>query len=125
MAVDTEKSPIQAGSSTGTPSSPSTVSNKSNEPVVTLETWIVSSTLSCGYGLYFWPVPVVSTIDTMISADMGDPTGYIWLVPVRKECSKDLMVVASQGAAAMKSYSPAVVAVVEAALSQAYCKAIL
>lgn len=38
--------------------------------------------LSCGYGLSFWPIPVVSAIGTMISADMGDPTGYIWFVPV-------------------------------------------
>jgi hypothetical protein len=37
----------------------------------------------------------------------------------------DLMSVVSQGAAAMKSYSPAVVAAAEAALGQAYCKAIL
>lgn len=27
----------------------------------------------------------------MISTDMGDPTGYIWFVPVRKDCSQDLM----------------------------------
>ncbi|KAJ5199457.1 Major facilitator superfamily domain general substrate transporter [Penicillium cf. griseofulvum] len=77
MAVDTEKNSVQADSPT--PSSPST--DESNEPVVTLKTWIVSSILSCGYGLSFWPVPVVSAIGSMISADMGDPTGYIWFVP--------------------------------------------
>lgn len=37
----------------------------------------------------------------------------------------DLMSVVAQDAAAMKAYSPAVVAAAEAALSQAYCKAIL
>lgn len=37
----------------------------------------------------------------------------------------DLLSVVAQGAAAMKAYSPAVVAAAEAALSQAYCKAIL
>ncbi|KAJ5518785.1 Major facilitator superfamily domain general substrate transporter [Penicillium expansum] len=81
MAGDTEKDSVQAGSPMETPSSPSTVSNESTEPVVTLKTWIVSSILSCGYGLLFWPIPVVSAIGTMISADMGDPTGYIWFVP--------------------------------------------
>lgn len=39
--------------------------------------------LSCGYGLSFFPVPVMAAIGTLISADMGDPTGYIWFVPVR------------------------------------------
>ncbi|KAK4870079.1 hypothetical protein LT330_005133 [Penicillium expansum] len=81
MAGDTEKDSVQAGSPMETPSSPSTVSNESTEPVVTLKTWIVSSILSCGYGLSFWPIPVVSAIGTMISTDMGDPTGYIWFVP--------------------------------------------
>jgi hypothetical protein len=38
---------------------------------------------------------------------------------------KDLMSVVSQGATAMKAYSPAIVAAAEAALGQAYCKAIL
>ena len=37
----------------------------------------------------------------------------------------DLLSVVAQGAAAMKAYSPAVVTAAEAALSQAYCKAIL
>ncbi|KAJ5958950.1 uncharacterized protein N7479_006100 [Penicillium vulpinum] len=80
MAVDTEKNTVHAGSPTETPRSPS-VANESIEPVVTLKTWIVSSILSIGYGLSFWPVPVVSAIGNMISADMGDPTGYIWFVP--------------------------------------------
>ncbi|CAG8047990.1 unnamed protein product [Penicillium nalgiovense] len=79
MAVDTEKDSVQAGSPIETPGSPV---DETTEPVVTLKTWIVSSILSCGYGLSFWPIPVVSAIGTMISADMGDPTGYIWFVPV-------------------------------------------
>ncbi|KAJ5470745.1 hypothetical protein N7530_008102 [Penicillium desertorum] len=78
MAVDTEKDSVQAGSPMETPGSPVDVTT---EPVVTLKTWIVSMILSCGYGLSFWPIPVVSAIGTMISADMGDPTGYIWFVP--------------------------------------------
>ncbi|KAJ6186212.1 Major facilitator superfamily domain general substrate transporter [Penicillium mononematosum] len=78
MAVDTEKDSVQAGSPMETPGSPV---DETTEPVVTLKTWIVSMILSCGYGLSFWPIPVVSAIGTMISADMGDPTGYIWFVP--------------------------------------------
>jgi hypothetical protein len=35
------------------------------------------------------------------------------------------MTAVAQGASALKSYSPAVAAAAEAALSQAYCKAIL
>ncbi|KAJ6128223.1 hypothetical protein N7471_009440 [Penicillium samsonianum] len=81
MAVDTEKNSVQAGSPTETPSSPSTDADETTEPVINLKTWIVSAILSCGYGLSFWPIPVVSAIGTMISADMGDPTGYIWFVP--------------------------------------------
>ncbi|CAG7921994.1 unnamed protein product [Penicillium olsonii] len=80
MAVDTEKD-LPTGP-TVAPSSPSSLSDDSAAPVVTLKTWIVSSILSCGYGLSFWPVPVVSAIGTNISTDMGDPTGYIWFVPV-------------------------------------------
>ncbi|KAJ5874568.1 uncharacterized protein N7529_002998 [Penicillium soppii] len=80
MTVDTEKDP-QAESPVVSPRSPSSLSNESTEPVVTLKTWIVASILSCGYGLSFWPIPVVAAIGTMISADMGDSTGYIWFVP--------------------------------------------
>lgn len=46
-------------------------------------TRLVPQILSCGYGLSFWPVPTVAAIGTLVSADMGDPTGYIWFVPVR------------------------------------------
>lgn len=38
--------------------------------------------LSCGYGLSFWPVPVLSAIGTMISAELGDASEYVWFVPV-------------------------------------------
>jgi hypothetical protein len=43
MAVDAEKE-IQVGPPTA-PSSPSSLSNESIEPVVTLKTWIVASVL--------------------------------------------------------------------------------
>ncbi|KAK1139427.1 peroxiredoxin prx5 [Aspergillus melleus] len=51
------------------------------EPVVTLKTWIVSCILSCGYGLSFWPVPTMSAIGTSVSADLGNPSGYMWYIP--------------------------------------------
>ncbi|KAJ5775874.1 uncharacterized protein N7511_000885 [Penicillium nucicola] len=86
MTVDAEKDPVQeTGSVKDAPSSPSTVAHDNGpvpaEPVVAFKTWIVASILSCGYGLSFWPVPVAAAIGTMVSADMGDPTGYIWFVP--------------------------------------------
>ncbi|KAL4880654.1 fungal trichothecene efflux pump [Aspergillus karnatakaensis] len=83
MALDSEKGPVQDTEASANPVSPTTDSNdyEAPPPVVTLKTWIVSGILSCGYGLSFWPVPVVSAIGTMVSADMGDPNGYIWFVP--------------------------------------------
>lgn len=70
------------------------------EPVVTVKTWIVtlvrspprpqtcntanckfSQFLSLGYGLCFWPVPTVSSIGSLVSADLGDPNAYVWFVP--------------------------------------------
>ncbi|KAL4891073.1 fungal trichothecene efflux pump [Aspergillus ambiguus] len=50
-----------------------------DEPSVSLKTWIVSFILSCGYGLSFWPVPVMSTIGSSVSAQLGDPAGYMWV----------------------------------------------
>ncbi|KAL4938766.1 hypothetical protein BDV06DRAFT_231538 [Aspergillus oleicola] len=84
MAADAEKDAVKdtARSSTN-PGSPITDANDPAvaPPVVTLKTWIVSCILSCGYGLSFWPVPVASAIGSFVSADMGDPTGYVWFVP--------------------------------------------
>ncbi|KAE8146588.1 MFS general substrate transporter [Aspergillus avenaceus] len=51
------------------------------EPTVSFTTWIVSCILSCGYGLSFWPVPVMAAIGTSVSADLGDPSGYMWYIP--------------------------------------------
>lgn len=45
MAVDTEKD-LPVASPTVAPSSPSSLSNESAAPVVTLKTWIVSSVLN-------------------------------------------------------------------------------
>ncbi|KAF7198087.1 Trichothecene efflux pump TRI12 [Pseudocercospora fuligena] len=49
-------------------------------PVVTFKTWIVCVILSIGYGLSFWPVPVLSAIGSEVCADLGDPTAYSWYV---------------------------------------------
>ncbi|KAJ5698367.1 hypothetical protein N7462_000372 [Penicillium macrosclerotiorum] len=87
MTVDAEKNTVQDTAGTASePSSPSTAVNdnglpESEPPVVTLKTWIVACILSCGYGLSFWPVPVVSAIGSELSADMGEANGYIWFVP--------------------------------------------
>ncbi|KAL4796245.1 MFS general substrate transporter [Aspergillus venezuelensis] len=87
MAADAEKDAVvqdtARSSTTGNPGSPTTDVNDPEvaPPVVTLKTWIVSCILSCGYGLSFWPVPVASAIGSFVSADMGDPTGYVWFVP--------------------------------------------
>ncbi|KAJ6021890.1 hypothetical protein N7540_007394 [Penicillium herquei] len=62
-------------------SAPSSVDETSEPAVVTLKTWVVALILSCGYGLSFWPVPVVSAIGSSLSAEMGDANGYIWFVP--------------------------------------------
>ncbi|KAJ5909066.1 hypothetical protein N7495_001748 [Penicillium taxi] len=82
MAVDSEKDQSQSPVTTHlTPESLSGAEEPIEPPVVTLKTWIVSMVLSCGYGLSFWPVPVVSSIGTNISADMGNADGYVWFVP--------------------------------------------
>jgi hypothetical protein len=71
------------------------------EPRVTLKTWFVvlvclyvlkctseswrladktMQILSWGYGLSFIPVPVMAAVGGNISADLGDPTGYVWYI---------------------------------------------
>ncbi|KAJ5179214.1 Major facilitator superfamily domain general substrate transporter [Penicillium capsulatum] len=79
MAVDAEKD--SPGMAVPSEQNSSSTTVDTTEPVVTTKTWIVSCILSCGYGLSFWPVPVMSAIGTLISADMGEPNGYIWFVP--------------------------------------------
>ncbi|KAJ6117927.1 hypothetical protein N7523_005678 [Penicillium sp. IBT 18751x] len=84
MAVDTEGALAEkpAGIRFEPSSATSAVCDVDARPsAVTLKTWVVCCILSCGYGLSFWPVPVVSVIGTFIAADMGDPSGYIWFVP--------------------------------------------
>ncbi|KAF2436319.1 MFS general substrate transporter [Tothia fuscella] len=50
------------------------------EPRVTLKTWVVVLILSWGYGLSFIPVPTMAAVGGNISADLGDPTGYVWYI---------------------------------------------
>lgn len=37
--------------------------------------------LSMGYGLSFWPIPVMAAIQSQIAAEFGTPTAYIWFIP--------------------------------------------
>ncbi|KAL3463501.1 fungal trichothecene efflux pump [Aspergillus heterothallicus] len=83
MALENEKDPVQDTARSSDLESPARDAHDpvAEPPVVTLKTWIVACILSCGYGLSFWPVPVAAAIGTMVSADMGNPNGYIWFVP--------------------------------------------
>ncbi|PLN84044.1 MFS general substrate transporter [Aspergillus taichungensis] len=67
------------------------------EPIVSLKTWVVACILSCGYGLSFWPVPVMSAIGVTVSAELGDPAGYMWYIPLTalEICTIGHIVVAS------------------------------
>lgn len=38
-----------------------------------------------GYGLYFWPIPVMANIGSLVGAEFKAPSKYIWFIPVRKE----------------------------------------
>lgn len=37
--------------------------------------------LSMGYGLSFWPIPIMATIQSEIAASFGTSTKYIWFIP--------------------------------------------
>lgn len=51
--------------------------------VTRVSVWtLTKKILSCGYGLSFWPVPVMSAIGTMVSAELGQASDYVWFVPV-------------------------------------------
>ncbi|KAI5361422.1 Putative major facilitator transporter Str1/Tri12, major facilitator superfamily [Septoria linicola] len=62
--------------SDGTPTK-ETFEDESPAPVVTVKTWIVCVV---GYGLSFWPVPVLSAIGAEVATDLGDPTANAWYV---------------------------------------------
>ncbi|KAI9878049.1 MAG: peroxiredoxin prx5 [Pleopsidium flavum] len=51
------------------------------EPVVTPKTWIVVFILSMGYGLSFWPIPIMATIYSDVATSFGTPNKYIWFIP--------------------------------------------
>lgn len=34
-----------------------------------------------GYGLSFWPIPVMAAIQSEIAASFDTPTEYIWFIP--------------------------------------------
>jgi hypothetical protein len=78
------------------------------EPVVTFKTWIVvlvsvsssrvvwvennltGQILSLGYGLSFWPIPVMANIGGSVAAEFGAPEKYIWFIPVWTPKPNDL-----------------------------------
>ncbi|KAL2014360.1 hypothetical protein VTN00DRAFT_1885 [Thermoascus crustaceus] len=62
------------------------------EAVVTLKAWLVSCILSCGYGLSFWPIPVMAAIGSVVSTDLDEPNKYVWFVPL---CTVGHIIVAS------------------------------
>lgn len=51
------------------------------EPVVTAKTWVVVFILSLGYGLSFWPIPVLAAIQTEIATSLGKSSDSIWYIP--------------------------------------------
>ncbi|KAI1621285.1 fungal trichothecene efflux pump-domain-containing protein [Exophiala viscosa] len=51
------------------------------EPVVTLKTWVVVMILSCGYGLSFWPIPVMASIGSLVATELGEPSRAYWIIP--------------------------------------------
>ncbi|OAL40089.1 hypothetical protein AYO20_00507 [Fonsecaea nubica] len=57
------------------------VNSEEEEPVVTFKTWIVVGILSCGYGLSFWPIPVMANIGGLIAGELDAPSEYIWFIP--------------------------------------------
>ncbi|OAG09948.1 MFS general substrate transporter [Paraphaeosphaeria sporulosa] len=57
------------------------VTGEEVEPVVTFKTWIVVMILSCGYGLSFWPIPVMANIGGLIATSFDQPTSYVWYIP--------------------------------------------
>ncbi|KAJ5523217.1 peroxiredoxin prx5 [Penicillium frequentans] len=81
MTEDNEKDAANSPTAVSGPSSLPSDHEEVEPPVVAFKTWIVALILSCGYGLSFWPIPVVSAIGSSVSADLGDANGYVWFVP--------------------------------------------
>ncbi|KAK5032456.1 hypothetical protein LTR13_007279 [Exophiala sideris] len=57
------------------------IPEEEEEPVVTLKTWVVVMILSCGYGLSFWPIPVMASIGSLVATELGEPTRAYWIIP--------------------------------------------
>ncbi|EXJ56092.1 hypothetical protein A1O7_09023 [Cladophialophora yegresii CBS 114405] len=51
------------------------------DPVVSFKTWVVVWILSCGYGLSFWPIPVMANIGGLVAAELGEPEKAYWFIP--------------------------------------------
>ena len=52
-----------------------------NSPRVTPKTWVVVFFLSMGFGLSFWPVPVMGNIGSSLSSELQNPSASAWFVP--------------------------------------------
>ncbi len=39
------------------------------------------SNLELGYGLSFWPIPVMAAIETGVATELGNPTEVGWFIP--------------------------------------------
>ncbi len=39
--------------------------------------------LATGYGLSFWPIPVMASIGGFIGNEFGELDKYVWFIPVR------------------------------------------
>ncbi|OAG36682.1 hypothetical protein AYO21_09066 [Fonsecaea monophora] len=65
------------------PSSPPSdlVSNREDETAdkVTFKTWLVVFALSMSYGISFWPVPIMGTIQAQLAVILNDPPQSAWL----------------------------------------------
>lgn len=56
-------------------------SQEAPEPVVTPKTWLVVFILSMGYGLSFWPIPVLAAAQSEIATALGNTQDFIWFIP--------------------------------------------
>ncbi|KAK2743343.1 hypothetical protein FQN55_007278 [Onygenales sp. PD_40] len=69
------------GSDIESPVKNSSIEEPEPEPIVTRKTWGCVVFLSCGYGLSFWPIPVMAVIAGDVASEMGNPSKFVWYIP--------------------------------------------
>ncbi|KIW40308.1 uncharacterized protein PV06_07515 [Exophiala oligosperma] len=57
------------------------LSDEEEDPHVSFKTWVVVWILSCGYGLSFWPIPVMANIGGLVAAELDAPEKAYWFIP--------------------------------------------